>query len=186
MRYCVINGCEKPAYGNWLCQAHYAKKRKYGDATVVFQPRHGHATGSLSPEYRAWMAMNSRCSNKNGHAYDRYGGRGIKVCQRWKRSFPNFLEDMGHRPSSKHSLDRIDVNGNYEPDNCRWATDSIQGTNKRNNLEHPGVYRVQNPRSVSWQARLVVDNVRVLNKLFKTFDEALAARKEAEQKWNIN
>lgn len=85
---------------------------------------------SKHPMYQAWALMLSRCKpggNKN------YGGRGIKVCERWKSSFATFLSDMGERPSPRHSIDRIDVNGDYEPGNCRWATPRLQSRNLRNN-----------------------------------------------------
>lgn len=84
-----------------------------------------------SPEARAWSDMINRCMNPAHRRYADYGGRGIKVCIRWQRSFLDFLADMGARPSSWHSLDRIDNNGSYEPGNCRWATRSQQQRNKR-------------------------------------------------------
>lgn len=87
-----------------------------------------------TPEYTAWQGMRDRCSNHNGEAYKNYGGRGIKVCDRWlgDSGFECFLADMGLRPSPKHSLDRYPNNdGNYEPGNCRWATRSQQNQNTR-------------------------------------------------------
>jgi hypothetical protein len=88
-----------------------------------------------SPEYRAWAAMKSRCNNPKGRGYEDYGGRGIKVCDKWSKSFEDFLADMGRRPSPKHSLDRFPNNdGNYEPDNCRWATPRQQNSNTRKSL----------------------------------------------------
>jgi hypothetical protein len=88
------------------------------------------------PEYNSWHGATQRCSNRNNPKYKDYGGRGIKVCERWlgRDGFKNFLTDMGYKPSPQHSLDRFpNKNGNYEPGNCRWATPLQQGNNKRNN-----------------------------------------------------
>lgn len=94
-----------------------------------------HSTDKISilnrREYRTWSSMKNRCSNKNSASYPTYGGRGIKVCDEWKSSFRTFLSDMGKRPDGDYSLDRIDVNGNYEPANCRWADRETQSRNKR-------------------------------------------------------
>jgi hypothetical protein len=87
-----------------------------------------------TPEYRAWINMKSRCYNENVPMFRHHGGRGIRVCDRWIDSFAAFYEDMGPRPSSAHSLDRYpDNNGNYEPANCRWATQKQQMGNTRRN-----------------------------------------------------
>lgn len=88
---------------------------------------------SASPTYAAWENMIQRCTNPNSASWLRYGGRGITVCARWS-DFRNFLADMGERPSSNHSLDRIDNDSGYHPENCKWATKAQQCNNKSNNI----------------------------------------------------
>lgn len=102
------------------------------DLVVERQTTHG---DTRSAEYRVWAAMWQRCTNPKQRSYARYGARGIKVCRRWEESYEAFLEDMGRKPSPAHSLDRINYDGNYEPNNCRWATDTEQARNTvRNRL----------------------------------------------------
>jgi len=95
---------------------------------------HGHSKrGHQTSEYNSWASMKERCLNPNSPAYELYGGRGIKVCDKWL-TFEGFIEDMGLKPTPKHSLDRYpDQNGDYELSNCRWATMKQQQINRTNN-----------------------------------------------------
>jgi hypothetical protein len=97
------------------------QKIKHGDCRV----------GTYVPEYWIWAQMRHRCRNSNYHSWKNYGGRGIQICDAWADSYEAFLRDMGRRPSPKHSVDRINNDGHYEPGNCRWATRDQQNRNSR-------------------------------------------------------
>ncbi len=101
-----------------------------GCGRILAITTHGQTKTAL---YRLWHGIVERCENRRAHHYKDYGGRGIKICRRWRVSFMAFKGDMGPRPSLKHSVDRIRNNGNYTPDNCRWATKLVQANNTRGN-----------------------------------------------------
>ena len=118
--------------------------------------KHGHSpfdSAKKSPTYRTWLSMSQRCTNPQATHFNRYGGRGLTVCERW-RDFEAFLADMGHRPAQA-SIDRFpNSDGNYEPGNCRWATRKQQSLNRTNNrrLTHDGITLTVS----EWAARLGV------------------------------
>lgn len=93
---------------------------------------HGFSTRErVASEYKSWAGIKDRCTNPKRKDYPRYGGRGVRVCDRWLHSFENFIADMGEKPSSRHSIERLNNDGDYEPRNCVWATSIEQQNNKR-------------------------------------------------------
>ena len=128
MRKCTIEGCNNKYHAKGLCQHHKNKMDRHGD------PLWEKNNISDIKTYGVWINMKVRCKNSKNPEYKNYGGRGITVCDRWLHSFENFYEDMGDKPFPKAQIDRIDNNGNYEPNNCRWVTFAENNRNKRTTI----------------------------------------------------
>ncbi len=92
----------------------------------------GKYNSRTTPEYRVWANIKQRCLNPKHPHFAYYGGRGVTICSRWIDSFDNFYEDMGARPTPKHTVERKETDGHYEPGNCEWATMAVQSANRRN------------------------------------------------------
>lgn len=137
--FCSVEGCNSAVHAKGVCNLHYRRWLYHGCVGGAAKMRSGLAKKYPS-EHMAWANAKDRCRNKNSASYSQYGGRGIVVCDRWLGSagFAHFMQDMGPKPSYEkfssgqphYSLDRINLDGPYSPDNCRWAT-SQQQTNNR-------------------------------------------------------
>lgn len=127
-------GVEKIVGGNHLRRGKIRSCNTNGHRWKSPQTRlHGGLTVQFASEYRSWVSMRSRCFDPKNKKYPIYGGRGITVCERWF-SFNSFMYDMGRKPDPKFTIERDNVNGNYEPGNCRWISRQDQGRNKRNSV----------------------------------------------------
>lgn len=178
---CLIDNCNRTEYSRGYCHPcyEYLRKRKLLELTVVTGKHR-----AKNPLYIIYNNMMQRCNNPNNTYYYNYGGRGIKVCERWLGfdGFENFAQDMGQKPSKEYSLDRIDNERGYSPDNCRWTTRVIQNHNQRvrkdNSSGYKGVH--WNAKGRKWEARMSI-NGKIHNLGFhSTKQEAIKARKQFE------
>lgn len=146
------------------------------DTMSVLSRKHGHSNERL---YRIWNVMRQRCKNKNVPEYKRYGQRGISVCAEWDNSFESFyLWAINNGYANDLSIDRIDVNGNYEPSNCRWATAIQQARNKRKHRLFE--FRGEKKMLIEWTEELGLNYYRVRNRIYKdkwTVEEAFTTPK---------
>lgn len=159
---------------NCGCLAHERRSKS--------KTKHGKSVRTkTTKEYRAWVKLKSRCYIKSDTGYKRYGARGIKVCDRWINSFVNFSLDMGKCPSKYHSIDRVDNNGDYSPQNCRWATVSEQANNRRNNriVEFNGLKMT----CAQWERHLLLPHHVVSKRLYYgwSIEEALTRKPKTYQ-----
>lgn len=197
MRYtkCKIAGCNglgllkengKRYFIKGYCRHHYHNLRLYGDPLTQKIASKGE-NRVKNRTYHIWQHMKDRCYNPNATRYDRYGGRGIKISPRWLenggRGYANFLKDMGEAPDGC-SIDRIDPNGDYTPDNCRWANKWVQAGNKERK-SNTGVVGVHyNPQRRHYVAA-IQEFGKTSAKCFKTLEEAIAQRKQWEKRYGI-
>lgn len=160
-RWTVVGhiGMIRPKFRAWLCRCDCGTERNVKTVELTSgrskscgcrksiliadggQAKHGQ---SYAPDFQVWKGMIARCHNPKSKDFRNYGGRGITVCDRWRESPQAFFDDMGPRPTPRHSIDRFpDNDGNYEPGNCRWATTKEQASNRRSSrhIEHEGVTR---------------------------------------------
>lgn len=184
---CKIDDCNKKkesAIG--YCQAHNAKFKRYGDPLGGrTYEKHGKEG---TREYRIWCVMKSRCTNPNMEFYDIYGGRGIKVCDRWLNSFINFYNDMGRCPDPTFSIDRKDSNGDYTPINCRWASIQDQALNHRLQKNNTSGYRgiTFNKGKNSWRVTLRDRSIGLRKYIgsYKTAEEAAYVRDQVMMQYH--
>lgn len=192
---CKVDDCEglgeyskkldKRFYKKGLCIKHYHRLKKYGDVHTIKHVLDGR---KKYKEYSNYHQMLQRCTNSNDPYYHNYGGKGIFVCDRWldkEQGFWNFIKDMGDKPSSKHSLDRIDNEKGYEPSNCRWATSTMQIINQRISCRNTSGYKGVSWRNDThkWNARLKFMGKNMNLGSYETIEEAIAVRKQYEDRY---
>ena len=136
---------------------------------------------SKTPIYKTWISMKARCFNLKDKDFNKYGGRRIKVCDRWRYSFQNFYEDMGDKPENM-SLDRINVNGDYSPDNCRWATPRQQRVNRRPSHNSTGIMGITIEHH-KYRVRIKANGKYLHIGVFSDIEEAKKARALAEKEY---
>ncbi len=179
---CSVENCEKKVIARGYCRRHYQAALRRGDYD---EPKYEMSRLSSTTEYRTWSRMKGRCNNPNNNRYKHYGGRGIKVCVEWECSFLQFYKDMGSKPSDDLSIDRINNDGNYEPNNCRWATIGEQNSNKR--MQKTNSRNALRICGVTWNKGRDNYSINFKNKFLgrhKDFFEACCIRKSEETRDN--
>lgn len=186
-KICSMDDCDGLAIGRGWCEKHYDRWRSHGDPNTLLMPMSKHGF-SKTREYRIWSGMKARCNINSVNENKYHAKKGIAVCERWLHSFTNFLEDMGSMPTPRHTLDRMDSNGNYEPSNCRWATRTQQSINTNayssNSTGYRGVYKPRDKLKQKWYAGITLNGKTYWLGVFASANEAALAYNEAALKYH--
>lgn len=167
-RRCSV--CPAKHYAKTYCTKHYYLSKKYGNTERVARRQDGI---SKHPLYVTYNKMVDRCVNLNSPDYKDYGGRGIKVCERWLENIDNFIADIGERPEG-YSLNRIDNDKGYSPENCEWSSPRNQALNTRKNTEHPNIY--WNKLRGKWYVQGFINSQYIYGGYHETMEAAVEAR----------
>lgn len=187
---CKVEGCTGSGrlykngnmyFTKGLCSKHYQRLKNNGNLKLKYREQEKHGL-SNHPLYHTWADMRDRCNNPKKQDYAYYGGRGIKVCEQWESSFKIFLNDMGEKPSSNHSIDRIDNDGDYTPENCRWTTRNYQGLNRRTNRSNTSGYKGVSlfKQTGKWRAYITFNSKRINLGFYDSPEQAWEVRRKVE------
>jgi len=175
---CAVEGCPRTPRTKGYCQMHYARFWKHGTTELIETAAHRTHGMCGTITYHSWVGMIQRCTNPKATDYAKYGGKNIKVCDRWRYSFANFYADMGERPEGK-TIHRIDPDGDYEPGNCKWATTREQALQKRLSRTNKSGYRGVHFDKGAWVTTISLNNKTAYLGRYKTKEEAARTYNQA-------